>query len=75
VTSSKLNSGALSEVRLIREKGRLQMLDGKVENRGINVKWRIITLLPFSAAEVCTEGSVCLRGRRIVFVLSRLTRF
>jgi hypothetical protein len=33
------------------------MLDRKVENRGTNVKWRITTLLPFSAAEVSTEGS------------------
>jgi hypothetical protein len=75
VTSSELNSGALSEIRLINEKGRLQMLDGKAENRGINVKWRITTLLPFSAAEVPTEGSLCPIGRRILFVLSRLTRF
>jgi hypothetical protein len=51
------------------------MLDRKVENRGINVKRRIIALLPFSAAEVCTEVSVCLIGRRMLFVLSRLTRF
>jgi hypothetical protein len=36
------------------------MLDRKVENRATNVKWRITTLLPFSAAEVPAEGSVCL---------------
>jgi hypothetical protein len=45
VTSSELNSGALSEIRLISEKGRSQMLDRKVENRGTNVKWRITTVL------------------------------